>query len=96
MLSQALAPGSLFTLFGSQLSASTAQAPRQFPLPTRLGGAEVFVNAVRAALLYVSPTQINGQVPVETPAGRGGFIVRTDLGQTGSIPIDITEPAFSI
>ena len=93
MLSQALAPGSLFTLFGSQLSASTAQAPQQFSLPTRLGGAEVFVNAVRAALLYVSPTQINGQVPVETPAGRGGFIVRTDLGQTGSIPIDITETA---
>ena len=92
MLSQALAPGSLFTLFGSQLSASTAQAS-SLPLPTRLGGAEVFVNAVRAPLLYVSPTQINGQVPVETPAGRGGIIVRTDLGQTGSIPLDFTATA---
>ena len=78
MLSQALAPGSLFTLFGSRLSASTEQAS-SLPLPTRLGGAEVFVNAVRAPLLYVSPTQINGQVPVETPVGRGGIIVRTDL-----------------
>ena len=92
MLSQALAPGSLFTLFGSQLSASTEQAS-SLPLPTRLGGAEVFVNAVRAPLLYVSPTQINGQVPVETPAGRGGIIVRTDLGQTGSIPLDFTATA---
>ena len=92
MLSQALAPGSLFTLFGSQLSASTEQAS-SLPLPTRLGGAEVFVNAVRAPLLYVSPTQINGQVPVETPASRGGIIVRTDLGQTGSIPLDFTATA---
>ena len=92
-LSQALAPGSLFTLFGSQLAASTEQAPQQFPLPTRLGGAVVFVNAVRAPLLYASPTQINGQVPTGLPTGRGGVIVRTDLGQTGSIPIDITETA---
>ena len=90
MLSQALAPGSLFALFGSQLSASTEQASFSSQLPTRLGGAEVFVNAVRAPLLYASPTQINGQVPVETAVGRGGIIVRTDLSQTGSIPIDFT------
>ena len=93
MLSQALAPGSLFALFGSQLSASTEQASFSSQLPTRLGGAEVFVNAVRAPLLYASPTQINGQVPVETPVGRGGIIVRTDLSQTGSIPIDFTATA---
>ena len=93
MLSQALAPGSLFALFGSQLSASTEQASFSSQLPTRLGGAEVFVNAVRAPLLYASPTQINGQVPVETPVGRGGIIVRTDLSQTGSIPIDFIATA---
>ena len=92
MFSQALSPGSLFTLFGSQLAASTEWAI-SLPLPTRLGGAEVFVNAVRAPLLYASPTQINGQVPVETPVGRGGIIVRTDLGQTGSVPLDFIAAA---
>ena len=53
----------------------------------------LYVNAVRAPLLYASPTQINGQVPVETPVGRGGIIVRTDLGQTGSVPLDFIAAA---
>ena len=90
--SQALAPGSLFTLFGERLSASTDQAGA-FPLPTTLGGTKVLVNAVEAALLFVSPNQINGQVPYGIATGRGGFIVRSGVGLTDSIPIDFSEAA---
>jgi len=90
--SQSLAPGSLFSLFGERLGASTDQAGA-FPLPTTLGGTQVLVNAVEAPLLFVSANQINGQVPYGIAAGRGGFIVRTGVGLTDSIPIDLLETA---
>jgi uncharacterized protein (TIGR03437 family) len=90
--SAALAPGSLFTLFGEYLGAATAEAPAA-PLPTRLGGTEVLVNGVKAPLLFVSPKQINGQIPAEVLPGRGGIVVRTGLGQTPSIPVDLTKAA---
>ncbi len=90
--SAALAPGSLFTLFGEWLAAETAEAGAA-PLPTRLGGAEVIVNGVKAPLLFVSRQQINGQIPAEVLPGRGGIIVRTGLGQTPSIPVDLTSTA---
>ena len=34
-------------------------------LPTQLGGVEVYLNGIQAPLLYVSPTQINAQIPWE-------------------------------
>lgn len=34
-------------------------------LPTTLAGTEVYFNGIRAPLLYVSPTQINAQIPWE-------------------------------
>ena len=90
--SQSLAPGSLFSLFGERMSASMDQA-RAFPLPKTLGGTKVFVNAVQAPLLFVSENQINGQVPFGIAAGRGGFIVRTGVGLTDSIPFDLSIAA---
>jgi uncharacterized protein (TIGR03437 family) len=87
-----LAPGGLFTLFGRFLSSATAEAASS-PLPTRLGGTEVIINGVKAPLLYVSPEQVNGQVPAELAAGPGGIIVRTGLGQTSSIPVNLGSAA---
>ena len=74
------------------MSASTDQAGA-FPLPTTLGGTKVLVNAVEAPFLFVSPNQINGQVPYGIATGRGGFIVRSGVGLTDSIPIDFSEAA---
>lgn len=91
-LSQSLAPGSIFTLFGQRFSDSTAQAG-SFPLPTTLAGTRVLVNTVPAPLLFVSPNQINGQVPFEAAEGRGGIIVITGLGRTDSIPVDFAQAA---
>ena len=45
---------------------NTLQADKTKPqLPTELGGVEVYFNGIQAPLLYVSPTQINAQVPWE-------------------------------
>ena len=92
LMSSALAPGSLFTLFGNFLAATTAQAA-SLPLPTHLGGAEVLVNNVAAPLLYASPGQINGQIPTGTHTGAGGLVVRTGFGLTIPIPISIAPAA---
>jgi uncharacterized protein (TIGR03437 family) len=58
----ALAPGSLAVVFGQNLAAvrTTATAP---PFPIELGGVRVLLDGAAAPLLYVSPTQINFQVP---------------------------------
>ncbi len=57
-----VAPNEMVTLFGSNLSAGTAQAST-FQLPTTLGNTRVLVNGVAAPLIAVSPTQITMLVP---------------------------------
>ena len=56
-----IAPGSIATIFGSNLATDTVAATST-PLPNQLGGTTVTVDGVRAPLFYVSPTQINFQV----------------------------------
>jgi uncharacterized protein (TIGR03437 family) len=72
-LSVALAPESLGSLFGSRLASATATAGPLSP-PTMLGGVRLYVRDTSgdiwvAPLLYVSPSQINFEVPTGTPPG---------------------------
>lgn len=62
------ARGSLVSIYGDNLSGTTASANR-LPLPTQLPGTgtQVFFGGIAAPLFYVSPTQINAQVPFELP-----------------------------
>jgi uncharacterized protein (TIGR03437 family) len=60
--------GALMSIFGTDLAAATASAGA-LPLPTELERVQVKVNGRPAPILYVSPTQINFQVPTETGAG---------------------------
>jgi len=62
--SGSLAAGSIASLFGTGF-APAAQAADKLPLPTTLGGVSVSVNGFPAPLFYVSPLQINFQVPWE-------------------------------
>jgi len=67
----AISPGSLAALYGQNLAdAEHVIAPpgagESFPLS--VAGVSVSVNGVKAPLTYVSPTQINFQVPWETSA----------------------------
>jgi uncharacterized protein (TIGR03437 family) len=58
----ALAPGSIASAFGTSLTASTASATA-VPLPNTLSSAQLLVNGSVVPLFYVSPTQVNFQVP---------------------------------
>ncbi len=72
--SDLLAPGSIGAIFGSGLATTTAQASAT-PLPLQLGGVAVAVNSIPAPLYFVSPAQINFQVPVDAKAGAGAVLV---------------------
>jgi uncharacterized protein (TIGR03437 family) len=62
---QPVAAGSLVSIFGTQLAASMAQAST-VPLSTALADvSSVTFNGTAAPLLFVSPGQINAQVPWE-------------------------------
>ncbi|HWQ35891.1 MAG TPA: IPT/TIG domain-containing protein [Blastocatellia bacterium] len=62
-----LTPGGIGVIFGTGLAAQTQAAPSQ-PLPTTLAGTQVLINGVPAPLYFVSPTQINFQIPASTAA----------------------------
>ncbi|MGO9011851.1 MAG: IPT/TIG domain-containing protein [Bryobacteraceae bacterium] len=68
-----IAPGSRATLFGSNLADSIYQGSQVVDsnghFLTEVAGVSVSVNGVNAPLTYVSPTQINFQVPWETALG---------------------------
>jgi uncharacterized protein (TIGR03437 family) len=74
-----LTPGSLATIFGSNLASATAVAS-SLPLPMSLGGSQVLINGISAPLVFVSPAQINFQVPFEVPMSGNGSVVVTNNG----------------
>lgn len=59
-----LAPGGIISLFGSRLGSAEAVATR-LPLDRDLSGVSVRIGRNAAPLYYVSPGQINAQVPYE-------------------------------
>jgi uncharacterized protein (TIGR03437 family) len=70
-------PGHVVSVFGTNLATAPAAAT-SVPLPLQLAGTSVTVGGLPAPLFYVSPTQVNLQVPnardsiivvVSTPAG---------------------------
>lgn len=63
---QRIAPGTLVTIFGKNLSDATMATPADAKeLPYELGGVQVYFDGNRAPVLSVSPTQVNAQIPYE-------------------------------
>jgi uncharacterized protein (TIGR03437 family) len=81
-------PGSLATIFGSGLAATTSAAA--FPPPTYFGNATVYVNGVSSPMLYVSDGQINFQVPWETQLGTATVVMITSGVVSNQLTMQIT------
>jgi uncharacterized protein (TIGR03437 family) len=64
-----IAPGSIVQIYGSGLAAQTI-AGSTLPLLTNLGGTSVIIGGIEAPLYFVSPGQVNAQVPFELTAGQ--------------------------
>src|ERR1700733_6070609 len=67
-------PGCIESIYGSNLAPSAADAPAG-NLPTTLNGVTVTVAGMSAPLKYVSPGQINFQVPFEVTGPSAPVVV---------------------
>ncbi len=65
----AVAPGSLASIYGINIPNVPVTGFSTLPFPPTLGGVQVTVNNVVSPLLYVSPVQINFQIPQSTQPG---------------------------
>jgi uncharacterized protein (TIGR03437 family) len=80
-----VAPGTIVTINGTNLAAQAVSANlNQTQLPTTLGGVNVYFNGIPAPLLFVSPTQINAQMPWEftNTTSVNAFVVSNINGTT--------------
>jgi uncharacterized protein (TIGR03437 family) len=82
------APGMIVAAFGLNLAASTPNTPGS-PLPTQLAGTTVTLNGIAVPLYYVSPTQINLQIPYEISANTSAIVKVTANGQNATFQLPI-------
>ena len=71
---QSYVPGMLLSVYGTALG-NIIQSAGTIPLPQYLAGFEASVNGVTAPIYYVSPNQVNIQIPYETQPGAATLTV---------------------
>jgi uncharacterized protein (TIGR03437 family) len=92
-----VAQGSLFSIFGERLSNDQGSASA-FPLPRSIGATRVELDGAAIPLLYVSPGQINAQIPFEARPGLATLTIKAGdvtLYEV-SVPITSVKPGFFV
>jgi uncharacterized protein (TIGR03437 family) len=87
-----IAPGSLVSIYGANL-ASGAAASSTFPLPVSMNGTSVTINGTPAPLAYVSPGQINAQVPYAIAAGNAILEAQSGAGKSAPVSFSVSATA---
>ena len=92
-----VAQGGILAVFGEDL-ASAHTVAEGLPLPVSLEdpAVEVLINDVAAPLFFVSPTQINAQVPWEIEPGWAEVVVRRDGTDSTTMPVFVAEAGPSL
>ena len=96
----AAAPGSWIEIYGSNLAADTRQwADTDFSgvlAPTQLDRTSVQISNAAAFVYYVSPTQVNAQVPSNVPTGPQKITVSTATGTSApyTLQINAVQPGL--
>ena len=86
------APGALVSIFGAGLTSGSTLAAASLPLPVTLAGTSVTLNGAPLPLLYVSPSQINAQLPFELREGTAQLAVAG--GPSVPVRIDAAAPGI--
>jgi uncharacterized protein (TIGR03437 family) len=91
-----ISPGSLVALFGNGNVLATATVSGfSLPLPTSSNGTSVTINGFPCPLVYVSPSQINLQAPMELQPGTAPVVVNNN-GQAFSTTVQVLAAAPGI
>jgi uncharacterized protein (TIGR03437 family) len=93
-LTPAVAPGALISVFGSNLSPTNATTS-EMPLPTAIGQSCLMVNGAAIPMMFVSPGQINAQLPLRTE-GRVPVTVYTPGGVSDDFYLNVLSVAPAI
>jgi uncharacterized protein (TIGR03437 family) len=94
-----LAQGDIVAVFGSQFTYGDPQGASQLPLGTTMNGVQVLVNGTAAPIYYISPGQINFEIPIDasTANGGGGTVQIVRNSQPGNlvyVDINARVPRF--
>ena len=89
-----VAPGGLISVYGTNLS-PVNMASAEIPLPTALANSCLSVNGLPVPILYVSPTQVNAQMPYQE-IGNVTLILRTPGGQSNNYNLVVEPNAPSV
>ncbi len=91
-----LAPGSIVSVFGSNLGTANTNA-LTFPLPTTLANIKLTIGGIDAPLFFSSTGQVNAQIPVELVPGTQSQVVPRGIPASGAeldgVPESITVSA---
>lgn len=93
---QSYAPGMLLSIFGTNLALSTRTTTGSLPLPTVADNVSVTVNGVAAPFYYISPSQLNVQIPYATPTSGKVTLTVSNNGQTASTTLQMAAAAPGI
>jgi uncharacterized protein (TIGR03437 family) len=91
----AVAPGSIVSVYGTNLAAGT-EAASDNPLPKVLAGSRLSINGLLAPLLFASASQINAQIPYETPPGIAKVVAMQGNNASAPVALEIREAAPGI
>jgi len=89
-----VASGGLVTVWGSHLSPVNI-ATSEIPLPTALGESCLAVNGTPVPMLFVSPQQINAQLPFEVE-GSASMVLYTPGGTSNILNFTVSPVAPSV
>lgn len=94
-----IAPGTWIEIYGTNLANTTTDWSKLFQgnsAPTTVGGTTVSIGGLSAFIDYVSPMQVNAQVPSTLNTGSQQVVVSTASGQSGSFSITVvnTQPGL--
>ena len=91
-----LTAGGIATVFGYSLASAVASAAA-VPLPTSLGGTVVTIGGIAVPLFYVSPSQINLQIPWELAGqSQAAVVVTTGVGSSTAVTVNISAAGPAI
>jgi uncharacterized protein (TIGR03437 family) len=91
-------PGSLFSIYGTDLAAGTGQLTG-LPLPYTIQSASATINGEKVPLYFASSGLINAQVPLDIAPGVATLVVKNGVATSNSVAITVSataEPAVFV
>jgi uncharacterized protein (TIGR03437 family) len=87
-----ISPGVWIEIYGSNLASTTTDWSKLFQgnnAPTNVGGTTVTIGGIPAYIDYVSPGQVNAQVPSNLTTGTQQLVVSTAAGQSANYSVNV-------